>query len=46
MAQFQQAAKENEGAVDKKREDMAKSAGPLDGNALGQALLKDLRLLS
>jgi hypothetical protein len=43
-AQFEQRYKQQEEAILKKREEVNKPAPPLDGNALGEALLKGLRL--
>jgi hypothetical protein len=44
MAQFRQRFKQEEEALRKKRDEVNKPAPPLDGNALGQALVKDLGL--
>jgi hypothetical protein len=46
LAQLRQKSKQDEDAFQKSKEQMDKPGSPLDGNALGQALLKDLGLLS
>jgi hypothetical protein len=45
LTQFQQMAQQQEEAFLKKHEDLNKPAPASDGNALSQALLKDLGLL-
>jgi hypothetical protein len=45
LSQFKQVCKQAEEVLLKKKEEITKPAPPLDGNALGQALLEDLGLL-
>jgi hypothetical protein len=45
LAQLKLKYKQEEAAISKKREDISKPGLPLDGNALGQALLQSLGLL-
>jgi hypothetical protein len=46
VAQAREKAKEDEEDLVKRKEDLQKPAAPLDGDALGQSLLKNLGLLS
>lgn len=46
MTEFQQKCKQDEEDLVKAREEIQKPGSPLDGNALGKALLKDLGLIT